>query len=254
MVFLASFNARPFEIRCSCGGSWVRKDWGSSRRGFWYRCIEERDVVVYACDKMQEHYGRGVRHRPVHWQVRCQDRDCFQGKPVVLHSEEICLLPGLMGFDDRRSEFYQENEYNYRAYICPHCAERAWKKAEEARRRNEYRRLVTDSVPSRPALRFQDIARECRQKFKKSVKGRRGVGRQAQDAFYSHVVYGDNLHERRIETLESALKGLKRRYPEDEDIQSMRYAFFWAPAGDGLSIHSLSVEFPLRDFSLTIVV
>lgn len=253
MVFISTFDDYPFEIRCSCGGAWVRKTWGTSDKGFWYNCVEKRDVVVYACDSMQKYYGKGVRHRPVHWQVRCQDRDCACEKPVVLHGEDIHRLPGFMEFNNRNSEFYQENRYNHHAYICPRCAENARREAEERWWRIDHYKLVASCLPRRPALRFQDIIPEHRQTFKKSVKGRRG-SRQANDAFYSHVVYRDNLHEKRIQELENALEELKRKHPQDQYIQSMRYEFFWEPADDGLSTHSLRVEFPTKDYSLTFTV
>lgn len=136
-------------------------------------------------------------------------------------------------------------------YVCNRMKE-CYGMGMKARLQSRYHSLLKDSLPSRPALRYCDIARDYHQAFKKSVKGRRGLNKRADNVFYSHVLYRDNLHENRVEALENALNELRRGHPQDPYIQSMQHEFFWKPTDDGLLTHALRVEFPSRSFSITL--
>ena len=254
MVLVPNWDyCRIFEIRCSCGGAWVLRsehdDWSFGR----LLGVEKKSVLTYVCNRMKECYGMGMRHHPVYWQVRCQNRHCSQGAPVVLRGEDIRWLPGFQGFDRRGGEFYQQKWFNSASdYVCPQCAKEVLEEDEKARLQGRYCSLLKDSLPSRPALRYCDIARDYHQTFKKSVKGRRGLNGRADNVFYSHVLYRDNLHENRVEALENTLDELRRGHPQDPYIQSMQHEFFWKQADDGLLTHALCVGFPSGGFSITL--
>lgn len=244
-----------FEIRCSCGGIWEP------------RIPLCHNDIVYVCNRMEEYAGMGVRHRPVHWQIRCQNHSCSHGVPVVLQGEDIEQLPGFKGFDRRNASFAQSYDIYWEcrtghdkdlltrtllAY-CPDCQAEIKRQDATDRRRFNIWSILKARLPRRPALRFQDIMPECRQTFKKSVKGRHGCGK-AENAFYAHVLYRNRVHEDRIEALKAGLEALKLDNPGNQEIQSMHWEFLWKPAGDGLSVHSLSVSFPYRGFSFTFTV
>ena len=239
-----------FEVQCSCGGIWKP------------RVPLSHNDVVYVCDRE----GNGARHRPVHWQIRCQNKQCPHGAPVVLRGSDITLLPGFKNFDRRDTSFLQDSDVYWSYYwgrekdcmtpmllgFCQEC--RAEKEKLHAHEEHCHRvgLLLKAYLPSRQALRFQDILPPYRQAFKKSLGTRRLRKENAQNAFYSHVLYRDALHKDRIKALEKALETLKQNNP-DKEIQAMVYKFFWSPTGDnGLLIHSLSIEFPTMRFTWTV--
>lgn len=254
-----------FEIRCSCGGDWKARV--PLRDGDKFLGVYDRnDNVVYACDRMKECAGMGVRHRPVHWQTRCQNRFCSYGAPVVLQGKDITKLPGFKGFDRRNASFEQSYDVYWEcrtghdkdnltrtllAY-CPGCRAEIERQDAERRRFGEACRLCREGIPCRPALRFQDVVPECRQVFKKSIGGRRSR-KKAENGFYTHIQYRDGLLEKRVEEVTAALDGLKRDNLNPE-IRSMQYEFRRGSAGKGLFLHTLFIEFPSvhSSFSITI--
>lgn len=228
---------------------------------------DRNDNVVYACDRMKGCAGVGIRHRPVHWQTRCQNRFCSHGAPVVLQGEDITKLPGFKGFDRRSASFEQSYDvyWKYRtghdkdnlthtlpAY-CPGCRAEIERQDAERRRFGEACRLCREGIPCRPALRFQDVVPECRQVFKKSLGGRRSR-KKAENGFYAHIRYRDGLLEKRVEEVTAALERVKRDKGCNTEIRSMQYEFRRDSAGEGLFLHTLFIEFPSvhSSFSITI--